>query len=246
MKKDLIKLWRYSILLLFVLTMAISCLPTSTTTDSPTPAAAAEPAGKPAPAVTNPAAPAAKVTKAEPIPAPPIPAPKGVKAPAGTVLNVILLDALSSDANQPGDSFAATLAAPLVVDGTTVLEKGAKVQGRVVDAEEAGKVKGRASMRLALIGITHGGKVIPIVTKPYVVEAESTKKRDAEIIGGAAGIGAAIGAIAGGGKGALIGAGVGGGAGTGTVLATKGKKVEFKPESKLTFTLEKPVEIQVK
>ena len=45
-----------------------------------------------------------------------------------------------------------------------------------------------------------------ISTKPYSQVAEATKKRDAEIIGGGAGIGAVIGAIAGGGKGAAIGA----------------------------------------
>jgi hypothetical protein len=73
--------------------------------------------------------------------------------------------------------------------------------------------------------------------------AEATKKRDAAIIGGGAGIGAAIGAITGGGKGAAIGAAVGGGAGTGTVLATKGKEIRYGAETVLTFTLAGAVEI---
>jgi len=66
---------------------------------------------------------------------------------------------------------------------------------------------------------------------------------DAAIIGGGAGVGAAIGAIAGGGKGAAIGAAVGGAGGTGTVLATKGKEVKYDAESKLEFTLDKDVKI---
>ena len=72
---------------------------------------------------------------------------------------------------------------------------------------------------------------------------ENTKKRDAEIIGGAAGVGAAIGAIAGGRKGAAEGAVAGGGAGTGAVLVTKGKEVVLASESKLKFTLSKSVEL---
>jgi hypothetical protein len=231
--------WKYGPVLLLVIAVVSGCSSSATTpTASTAPAATA--ADKP-PETTAAPAPAAPPKVEEPAPAP---VPKPVTVPAETALNVILVDALSTKTNKPGDTFHATMAAPLVVGGKTVLEKGAEVQGRVVDAERAGKVKGLASMRLVLTGVTHGGKVIPIVTNSYFVEAESTKKRDAEIIGGAAGVGAAIGAIAGGGKGALIGAGVGGGAGTGTVLATRGKEVEFKPESKLKFTLEKPLEVR--
>ena len=58
-----------------------------------------------------------------------------------------------------------------------------------------------------------------------------------------AGIGAAIGAIAGGRKGAGIGAAAGGAAGTGTVLASRGKPVEFPPESRLTFRLRAPITV---
>ena len=75
------------------------------------------------------------------------------------------------------------------------------------------------------------------------VEAAATKKRDAAIVGGGAGIGAAIGAIAGGKKGAGLGAVVGGGAGAGTVVATKGKDINYPPETRLSFTLASPLVI---
>ena len=105
-------------------------------------------------------------------------------------------------------------------------------------------MKGRASIQLTLTEIIrNNGKSVPVSTKPFTAVAESTKKRDAGIIAGGAGLGAAIGAIAGGGKGAAIGAGVGGGAGTGTVLATKGKDIKYAPETRLTFTLSAPVEL---
>jgi hypothetical protein len=96
---------------------------------------------------------------------------------------------------------------------------------------------------MVLTAIIDGEKTYPIVTRPFVAEAESTKGRDAAIIGGAAGVGAAIGAITGGGKGAATGAAIGGGAGTGTVLATKGRELEYPSESRLEFTLQEPAEL---
>ena len=190
--------------------------------------------------------PAASTADKVPAPAPDaVPAPKvKITVPAGTKLRVALLDGLSSDKNKAGDQFQASLMEPVVVDGKTILARGTKVRGRVVEAKESGRVKGRASLELTLTQILGvEGKSVAISTKPYMQVAEATKKRDAGIIAGGAGLGAAIGAIAGGGKGAAIGAGVGGGAGTGTVLATKGKEVRFPPEHPLSFTLAKSIEI---
>jgi hypothetical protein len=170
------------------------------------------------------------------------PAPK-VTILAGTKLRVALLDGVSSDKSRSGDSFMSTLTEPIVVNGKTVLAKGTKIRGRVVDAKDSGRVKGRASLALKLTEIVRDGKPVNISTKQYTAVAEPTKKRDAAIIGGGAGIGAAIGAIAGGGKGAAIGAAVGGGGGTGAVLATKGKQIRFAPEHVVSFTLAGPIEI---
>ena len=172
------------------------------------------------------------------------PAKPKTTIPEGTKLRVALLDTVSSDKNRSGDQFQANLVEPVVVDGKTVLEKGTKVRGRVLDAKESGRVKGRATVELTLTQVVlKDGKTFNVSTKPYTAVAAATKKRDAAIIGGGAGIGAAIGALAGGGKGALVGAAVGGGAGTGTVLATKGKEIHYAPETRLQFTLASPVEI---
>src|SRR5207302_305111 len=67
-----------------------------------------------------------------------------VVIPAGTHFRIALIDAVSSDRSRPGDSFMATLAEPIVVDGKTLLEKGTRVRGRVVAAKESGRIKGRA------------------------------------------------------------------------------------------------------
>jgi hypothetical protein len=163
--------------------------------------------------------------------------------PEGTRLRITLIDGVSTTRSSPGDNFMASIADPVVVDGKTILEKGTRVRGRVTDVSESGRVKGRASIRLVLTNIVRNGKEIPISTRPFVAVAENTKKRDATIIGGGAGVGTLIGAIAGGKKGALVGAAVGAGAGTGTVLATKGKDLHYAPETRLTFTLANSLEI---
>jgi hypothetical protein len=175
--------------------------------------------------------------------APRIAAAKMFEIPEGTELTVLLIDPVSSEKNKAGDSFTASIAEPIVADGQTLIARGAKVQGRVVDAEESGRIKGRANIHLVLTSIVDGAKTYPIVTRPFVAEAESTKGRDAGIIAGGAGIGAAIGALVGGKKGALEGAAIGGAAGTGTALVKKGKEVEFGSETKLNFTLDRSVQI---
>jgi hypothetical protein len=170
------------------------------------------------------------------------PEPK-VTVPAGTPLRVVLQQGVGTDTSDPGSSFSAVLAEPIVIDGKTVLEKGSTVSGRVVDVKKAGRVKGRATLTLALTDVTHDGKTTPIETKSYVGVAKDNKKRDAAMIGGGAGAGAIIGAIAGGGKGAATGAAIGGAGGTGLVLGTRGDDLHYPPESRLNFVLAKTVEL---
>jgi hypothetical protein len=163
--------------------------------------------------------------------------------PSSTVLEVSLIDGLSTDGNSAGDRFLASLAEPVVVDGRTVLPKGTKVRGHVLEVEDSGRVKGRASIRLALTDIMQARQTVAISTLTFAATAESSTTRDAEIIAGGAAVGAVIGAVAGGKKGAGVGAVTGGGAGTGVVLATKGKEIRYPPETRLSFTLAHSVEM---
>jgi hypothetical protein len=167
----------------------------------------------------------------------PAPPPK-MKVPAGTNLTVTLSTSLDSGKNNAGDTFTGNISEDVVVGGKTVLARGTPVQGKVVSAEGAGKVKGVGKMSLTLTEATVGGKTVALETKTHSAQAGTSKGKDAAIIGGGAGVGTAIGAIAGGKKGAAIGAIVGGGGGTAAVLATKGKDVEYPAETKLEFTLE--------
>jgi hypothetical protein len=171
------------------------------------------------------------------------PAKAKLVIPAGTKLSVALIDSLDTDKNSAGDHFLASMAEPILVDGKTLVEKGTKVRGRVVEVQNSGRVKGRASISLVLAEIVYSNRTVAITTATFAATADSTQKRDAGIIAGGAGVGAAIGAIAGGKKGAGIGAVAGGGAGTGAVLGTKGKQIHYGPETRLSFTLTQSVEM---
>jgi hypothetical protein len=217
----------------------------------------------PAPALTEtpkPAAPAAQqpteVAKAETAPLnpvaaphidPPAPKPNTVTIPAGTTFSVRLGETLSSEKNRSGDTFMATLDQPLVVDGFVLAERGSRAQGKVVESERAGKVKGLAQIGIELTQITTAdGQKVKINTGAFQKQAESTKKKDAAKVGIGAALGAAIGAIAGGGKGAGVGAGVGGAAGAGDVLLTRGAAVELPVETRVSFRLAEAVTVTEK
>jgi len=163
---------------------------------------------------------------------------------AGTTLPVRIGETISTAHNQLGDSFLATLEQPLVVDGFIIAERGARLEGRVTDAEQAGRGRGTSHLSVALVRLaTSDGQNIRISTSPYEKDGTSAAGTNAAKIGGGAAIGAIIGAIAGGGKGAAIGAGVGGAAGAGDVLLTRGKPAEIRVETRLTFRIQDPVTI---
>lgn len=168
--------------------------------------------------------------------------PRTVTIPAGTLLVVRLRDTLSTGRQSTDDSFVATLDAPLVVEGLVIAERGALVRGRIVEAVEPGRVKGRAALVLQLTELTTAdGQQAAIRTDSFRHEAESGVKGDVAKTGVAAGLGAAIGAIAGGGRGAAIGAAIGGAAGAGGAMATRGRHAELPSETRLTFRLSEPV-----
>lgn len=173
--------------------------------------------------------------------------PHTATIPAGTLLTVRLREALNSERNSGGDTFAATLDQPLIIDGFVLAERGATARGHIVELARAGRVKGKALLALELKSLTTSdGQKLDLETDTFKRESESGVKKDAMKAGVMAGIGAAIGAIAGGGKGAAIGAGIGGATGAGTVLATRGEQAELAAETRLTFRLKNPITVTEK
>ena len=185
------------------------------------------------------------VSQPEPVqPPPPPPPPRQVTIPAGSAITVRLIESLSSEHNHPGDTFTASLDSELVADGFVIAEKGARVEGKVVNTQQAGKVKGLSQLSIELTQVTTSdGQRVRIRTDSFDKEGPESKGKDAAKIGAGAAIGAAIGAIAGGGKGAAIGAGAGGAAGTGGVLLTRGKPATLPSETKISFRLSDSVTV---
>lgn len=172
--------------------------------------------------------------------------PEAVVVPQSTAIHVTLDQALSSNQSRPGDHFVATVSQPVVVNGKTVIPRGASVEGLVVDAQHSGRLRGRARLQLALKSVAVDGHNYTIHTTTRLRTGRDHKKRNWMWIGGGAGGGALIGAVAGGGKGALIGGPVGAGAGTMVAILTGRKDVHLHPETPLTFQLAKPLTIPVK
>lgn len=169
-----------------------------------------------------------------------------VTLPEGTVLSVTLDQSLNSAQSRSGDEFDASLSAPVVLDGKTVIPQGAKVRGRVLDARSSGRLEHPGYLRIALHSIEVNGKAHDIRTSSIARQGQSHKKRNIEMIGGGAAAGAVIGGIVGGGKGAAIGAAAGAGGGTATAAATGKKDITIPAETHLSFRLEQPLTVQVK
>jgi hypothetical protein len=178
---------------------------------------------------------------ARPQPAPEL---RQVTLHQGLQIAVRLNQSLSTEHLANGDSFQASLAEPLVADGLVVAERGARVTGRVVNAQKAGRFTGTSQIELALSTVqTSDGQRVALSTEPWAKHGDSSRNAGAAKIGGGAVLGAIIGAIVGGGPGAAVGAGAGGAAGAGAAAATGGKALDIPNETVIRFRLASHVTI---
>ncbi|HEV3333876.1 MAG TPA: hypothetical protein VG096_22980 [Bryobacteraceae bacterium] len=164
--------------------------------------------------------------------------------PAGTHVQVRLSQSLDTRRDKPGAPFVAHLSEPVTYNGQIILERGAFCRGHVVESKPSGRLKGRAIMSLSLDAIESRGRTYNLVTSDPAFAGKRHRKRNLVLIGGGAGTGAGIGAIAGGGVGALIGAGAGAVAGTTGALITGKKNLHLAPETRVAFTLRRPLTVQ--
>jgi hypothetical protein len=170
-----------------------------------------------------------------------------VTVPAGTSLEVRLVEGLDTGKTAEGATFEGTLATALVAHGVDVAPLGSSVTGKVIGVVSSGRLNKPAELALELTSLTpKGGAKRSISTETWSVKGQSHKKRDIEMIGGGGGAGALIGALAGGKKGAAIGAAIGAGGGTGVAAATGKKEIVLPPEAKLTFKLSQAVSFPVR
>jgi hypothetical protein len=155
-----------------------------------------------------------------------------------------MIDAVDSQTAKEGDVFKASMDQPIVIDGQTIVQRGADAQVKLVQAHESGKFTGKTELTLSLWSVTVNGKAVEINTQNITKASSSRGAQTAKVAGGAAAAGAVIGAVAGGGKGAAVGAGAGAAGGAAVEAVTKGQRVKVASETLLTFVLDKPVDPQ--
>ena len=130
-----------------------------------------------------------------------------------------------------------------MVDGQTVIPRGADAVVKLVEDKQSGKIEGRTVLTLVLQQVLVNGRMVDLTPGDVSQSSGSRGARSAKVIGGTAALGAIIGALAGGGRGAAIGAGSGAAVGTGAQVLTKGQTVKIPSETRLTFTLQQPAQL---
>jgi hypothetical protein len=169
------------------------------------------------------------------------PAVTGIQIPTGTAITVRMIDKVDSNVARLGETFRASVDEPVLMNGQTVIPRGADALVKLVEDQQSGKFEGKTILTLALVGITINGQTIDTTTGAVSQASSSRGARTAGVVGGSTALGAIIGALAGGGRGAAIGAASGAAVGAGAQVITKGQQVKIPSETRLTFTLQQPI-----
>ena len=152
--------------------------------------------------------------------------------PGGTEMRLVLETGLSSETSHEGDRVVARVERATAQDGRVVLPGGTVLRGRVVRADNGGRIRGRSQLGVDFDRIVVRGREHPLQATSITVEGPDDTRRDAAVIAGSTAAGAVIGKIMN--KGAKKGAVIGAATGTGAVLVTKGMPIEMPAGSRWT------------
>lgn len=159
------------------------------------------------------------------------------RIPDGTELAVRLDATVSSRTARVGDVVPASLARDLVVNDRVLARTGTPLRGRVTYARRSGRFRTAGYVTVRLRSIRIRGRRYSLRSTAIRDKGHGHTRSNLEKIGGGAGIGSIIGALAGGGKGALLGGLFGAGAGTGVAAATGRQPASLQAESVYDFRL---------
>jgi hypothetical protein len=159
--------------------------------------------------------------------------------PAGSELDIELLDGLSSQTSEAGQRFRGRTTTDVFVDGHLMVPAGSEVSGTVSPVVRRKRIGGRAALSLQFDRLGNGASSVPLVSWIEIETASETPKDAATMAGGAL-AGALIGRAnskkkA---KGAAVGTVIGAVVGAGVAVATKGETVELPVGTTLTLLLE--------
>jgi len=169
----------------------------------------------------------------------------GTTVPAGTIINVRLVEGIDVDVAQAGMTVKGRVDDPVSVGNQIVIPREAGAAVQAVKVTQSGAFKGSDSVSLKLNTVSFGGKVYQVASEYAIVASKGEGKRTARKVGGGAGLGAIVGGIAGGGQGAAVGALVGGIAGT-AVAASGEEHLKLPAETRLQFKLTQAVRVEPK
>jgi hypothetical protein len=180
--------------------------------------------------------------------------PKIVVVPKGTAIPVALVNRLSTKNLAAGAGIYARTIVPITASNQIVIPVGSNVNGKVIEVERAGRVKGKPSLKITFhsvilpSGVTLplygslGGSDTGVRKGEATIEGESQKGKDVEDITGRAGTGAIGGAIFRGVKGAGVGAGAGAVVGLGEVLLKRGDDLTLERGPTIEVILDQDLE----
>ena len=112
--------------------------------------------------------------------------PSATKLPEGTPIPIRLQSALSSASAHAGDSFGATVDEPVVIDGQTLIDRGASATGRVLEAKPSANSPGRSLerslapgyLRIVLVSLNVGGRPVMIETSSIFAKGGIREERN--------------------------------------------------------------------
>jgi hypothetical protein len=168
-----------------------------------------------------------------------------VTVPAGTAVEVELLETVSSETSQPGETVRARVAGSVYEDGVAAIPAGSEVVGVVSDVQGLRRVGGRARLTVDFTELVlPSGQTVPIQGS-YSQQGKSETAKDAATIGGGAAVGGVLGKqIKKDRRGTVIGAILGAAAGTAIASKTKGQEVTLPSGTVLTVSLADSVTVR--
>ena len=178
--------------------------------------------------------------------------------PAGTALMVKLETTLATFSNKVGDPFQARLNQPIVVNGTTMIPAGARIEGRVTKVSEPRRISGKPTIGIlpeavimpsgeryfldATLVDTNIGQGTDVTQEGQFKGSGGLDRRDKLETGGGAAGGMLIGGLVGGPPGILIGGVIGAGSTTAHWL-TKHRSATLPAGTELTLELNRPLSL---
>jgi hypothetical protein len=101
--------------------------------------------------------------------------------PAGTLLTVRLKDAISSTSSGPPSTFAAVVDEPIVIEGETLVARGASAAGRVESVHSSTMNANQGYLRLSLDVVDIAGRDLPIRTSSLFARGRKGESRARDV-----------------------------------------------------------------